>query len=59
MTAKTPKASEAQEALELGAERKRSLRARNLALGAAVGLFVVLFYVVTIVKLSAVAHPPA
>jgi hypothetical protein len=33
-------------------EQKRSRRARNLAIGFAVGFFVLLFYIVTIAKLG-------
>jgi len=40
-------------------EQVKSRRARNIAIGLAVGLFIALFYVVTIVKLgSAVTRPP-
>jgi len=38
--------------------RERSKRARNLAIGLAVGLFMTLIYVVTLVKLGNAAHPP-
>ncbi|MDB5570143.1 MAG: hypothetical protein JWN93_1326 [Hyphomicrobiales bacterium] len=34
------------------AEEARSRRARNIAIGIAVGLFVLLFYVVTVAKLG-------
>lgn len=40
------------EGIVLTAEQKRSRRNRNLAIGIAVGLLVVLFYVVTIAKLG-------
>lgn len=36
----------------LTAAQKRSRRARNVAIGLALGLFALLFYVVTIVKLG-------
>jgi hypothetical protein len=40
-------------------EQAKRRRARNIAIALAVGAFIALFYVVTIVKLtSAVAHPP-
>jgi hypothetical protein len=40
-------------------EQEKSRRARNIAIGLAVGAFIALFYVVTIVKLgAAVTRPP-
>jgi hypothetical protein len=39
--------------------QQKSRRARNVAIGLAVALFITLIYVVTLVKLSGVAsHPP-
>lgn len=38
-------------------EQKRSRRNRNIAIGVAVGFFVILFYVVTIAKLSVMSKP--
>lgn len=41
-------------------EQEKSRRARNIAIALALGAFIVLFYVVTIVKLGGAApHPPA
>jgi hypothetical protein len=39
-------------------EQEKSRRARNVAIALAVTAFMLLFYVVTIVKLGAVARPP-
>ena len=38
-------------------EQKRGRRNRNIAIGVAVGFFVILFYVVTIAKLSVMSKP--
>jgi hypothetical protein len=38
--------------VELSAAQQKSRRARNIAIGLALGLFALLFYVVTIVKLG-------
>jgi len=44
----------------LTVEQEKSRRARNIAIALALGAFIVLFYVVTIVKLGgSVPHPPA
>ncbi|HEY8064489.1 MAG TPA: hypothetical protein VIF40_07130 [Methylosinus sp.] len=44
--------SEPEEGVVLTAEQAKSRRARNIAIGVAVALFVALFYFVTIVKLG-------
>jgi len=49
----------AEEGILLTAAQEKSRRARNIAIGLAVGFFIALFYVVTIVKLGAgVTRPP-
>lgn len=42
----------AEDGIRLTAEQKKRRRARNIAIGLAIGALVVLFYVVTIVKLG-------
>jgi archaellum biogenesis protein FlaJ (TadC family) len=44
--------------IALTPEQEKSRRARNIAIALAVTAFMLLFYVVTIVKLGAVARPP-
>ena len=44
---------------QLTPEQEKRRRARNIAIALAIGGFIVLFYVVTIVKLGGAAHPPA
>jgi hypothetical protein len=39
--------------------QQRSRRARNVALAVAIGLFMALIYVVTLVKLGTAAHLPS
>jgi hypothetical protein len=40
-------------------EQEKSRRARNVAIGVAIALFIALFYVVTIVKLGGAVVPKA
>jgi len=51
--------SERQEGVVLTPEQAKSRRARNIAIGVAVALFVALFYFVTIVKLGGNVVPRA
>jgi len=44
--------SRREEGLTLTSEQKRARQQRNVAIGLAIGAFVLLFYVVTIVKLG-------
>jgi hypothetical protein len=47
------------DAIALTPEQQKSRRARNIAIGLAIGCFIALFYVVTIVKLGgSVTHSP-
>ncbi|OAI31356.1 hypothetical protein A1351_05690 [Methylosinus sp. R-45379] len=51
--------SEPREGVVLTPEQAKSRRARNIAIGVAVALFVALFYFVTIVKLGGNVVPRA
>ncbi len=51
--------SERREGVVLTPEQEKSRRARNIAIGVAVALFVALFYFVTIVKLGGNVVPRA
>jgi hypothetical protein len=51
--------SEPREGVVLTQEQAKSRRARNIAIGVAVALFVALFYFVTIVKLGGNVVPRA
>ena len=51
--------SERREGVVLTPEQAKSRRARNIAIGVAVALFVALFYFVTIVKLGGNVVPRA
>lgn len=45
---------------DLTPEQTKRRRARNIAIALGIGAFIVLFYILTIVRLGgAVAHPPA
>lgn len=46
-----PRGSPPEEGIVLTAEQRRSRRARNIAIGLALGFFAVLFYAVTIAKM--------
>jgi len=60
MTSETPKGQADKAGVVLTPEQQKSRRARNVAIGLAVALFMVLIYVITIVRLGgAVPHPPA
>ncbi|MBI1868690.1 MAG: hypothetical protein HYS06_10430 [Methylocystis sp.] len=60
MAAQTPKGTNEKKGIVLTPEQARSRRARNIAIGLAVALFIALFYLVTIVKLGGgVARLPA
>lgn len=60
MTSETPKDQADRAGVVLTPEQQKSRRARNVAIGLAVALFMVLIYVITIVRLGgAVSHPPA
>ncbi|QGM47710.1 hypothetical protein [Methylocystis heyeri] len=48
-----------QEGVILTKEQKQSRRARNIAIGLGIAFLVLLFYVVTIVKLSGAVAPSA
>jgi hypothetical protein len=50
---------EEQEGVILTKEQRQSRRARNIAIGLGIAFLVVLFYVVTIVKLSGAVAPAA
>ena len=43
---------EANDGIELTEEQKKKRRSRNIAIAMALGLFVVVFYIVTLVKLG-------
>lgn len=60
MTAQRSSGAHEESGIVLTPEQARSRRARNIAIGVAVALFIALFYAVTIVKLGgAGAHLPA
>lgn len=59
MTSERPERGGADKGVVLTPEQAKRRRARNWAIAAAVGLFMVLIYVITIVRLGgAVARPP-
>jgi len=60
MTDEPPKSYDAEKGVVLTEEQAKRRRARNWAIALAVGLFMILIYVITIVRLGgAVARPPA
>lgn len=59
MTRQSQNGVKEEDGIVLTPEQKRSRRARNIAIGVAVALFVALFYVVTIVKLGGAVVPRA
>lgn len=56
MTDQTPR----KEGYELTPAQEKRRRARNIAIALSIGAVIVLFYVITLVRLGgAVSHPPA